>query len=198
MPTIDRQKGAQRARLITAGVGFFNENDEMIDSMAITDRCNIERNGYYIGSLPKKYRDMRFLEMDSQIVVELDNKKEEPVVRFKHYRHGKMVNRKGMQYPLKGFVQTEKSYAKMYIQQFYGKGNYHIRETRKSRRDLRINKKRRSSRSQSRKLKKAHTLRMAHSPQTQESHAVSPSSILTKTMSRRQAIGGRKKYRASI
>ena len=184
----------KRSRMITAGVRFYNEEDVGVASLALTDRCNVERDGRYKCSLPQ--RKMRFIENGSQIVVELDNRREEPVVRFKHYRHGKLVNKKKSHFSLEGLVQNEKCYAKMYIEQYYGRGNYSIRETRKSRRDLRT---RRRSSKKLRAIESKRKLELQYSPRTADNvinvaDAASPSTA----SSRRRAIGGRKGYRRSI
>ena len=226
LPEIDRVKGQKRARLITAGVRFYDEEGEVVGTLAMSDRCNIERNDRFVCGLPQRH--IRFIENGSQITVELENRREDPVVKFKHYRHGKLVNKKKSQFSMEGLVQNEKCYAKMYvisdsfisienrleilyfteslfyhflyfnqyvlrcnryIEQYYGRGNYSIRETRKSRRDLRT--KRRSSR----RLKSKRKLNLTQSPHALENDArdsVSPSS---RTSSQRR-IG--KRYRASI
>merc|ERR1711879_160418 len=100
------------------------------------------------------------------------------VVRFKHYRHGKLVNKKKSTFRMEGLVQNEKCYAKMYIEQYYGRGNYAIREIRKSRRDLRV--KRRSSRK----------LKFQKSAYKLNDNAMN--SIVSPTQ---KTIGGRKRYR---
>ncbi len=224
--------------MISAGVRFFNGDGVGVATLTLTDRCTVERDDVYLCQLPQRKME-RFIENGSQIVVELENHRECPVVRFRHYRHGKLVNKKRAHFCVEGLAQDEECYAKvwchgesvqnlwrsrgfesvfkrvwsehaereyvestrdrlcvrtvqMFIEQFYGRGSYSIRETRKSRRDLSL---RRESKTKKKRQSKG-KLEQQRSPRTGVS-VVDVNSPSTASSARR-TIGGRIGYRRSI
>lgn len=100
-------------RSLLIGVQFYDSEQEETERMEIDERCNLFRNTHFLEML--SLRNDKWLDTGSELRIQIENKRNEPIIGFKHCRKGKLVKFQEKSIVLEHFKQHQEAFCKVFV-----------------------------------------------------------------------------------